>query len=248
MAGTQLGFAVDRGDSDTGRRLRRLAWGAVIGPVQFTVAWLVLGAVSSGYTMWDIRVASYSPISQPISGLGLGSTAGYMNTAFVLLGILLITGVVGIVNGLPELSRRARLTCAILLAMPGVGAIVDGLFDLESILMHTAGFALVLIPIVGFPIVGRLLGRILRWRAWGRPLVFAGPVTLVLAVFYFASFDPVAAGENMGVGGLAQRILVTEILTWYAILGWLIATGSRGPAGRWDENPASSAHDRAGPP
>ncbi len=109
---------------------------------------------------------------------------------------------------------------------------MDGLFDLESILMHTAGFGLVLTSVVGFPVVGWLLNRVPRWRAWGRPLVLAGPVTLVLAVIYFANFDPVAAGENLGVGGLAQRILVTEILLWYAILGWLIAAGSRGRAGR----------------
>jgi hypothetical protein len=232
MAGTQSGVTVHRGAVGAGRGRRRLAWGAVLGPVQFTLAWLVLGVVSTGYTLWDMHITPYSPISQPISGLGLGSTAAYMNTAFVALGILLITGVAGIVAGLPELSRRARRTCAALLALPGVGAVMDGLFDLESILMHTAGFGLVLTSVVGFPVVGWLLNRVPRWRAWGRALVLAGPVTLVLAVIYFANFDPVAAGENLGVGGLAQRILVTEILLWYAILGWLIAAGSRGRAGR----------------
>ena len=65
---------------------RWLALGAVIGPVLFTLAWMILGFLSPGYTAWGTRIAPYSPISQPISGLGLGITAPFMNTAFVLAG------------------------------------------------------------------------------------------------------------------------------------------------------------------
>jgi hypothetical protein len=64
---------------------RLLSAGAIAGPVLFTVAWLLLGFVSPGYTMFDIRIEEYSAISQPISGLGMGVTAPYMNAAFVLV-------------------------------------------------------------------------------------------------------------------------------------------------------------------
>src|SRR5690349_15892098 len=71
-------------------RSRLLALGAIAGPALFTVAWLVLGFVSPGYTVGDTHIAPYSLVSQPISGLGMGDTAPFMNTAFVLSGLLLL--------------------------------------------------------------------------------------------------------------------------------------------------------------
>src|SRR5258706_14210935 len=63
---------------------RWLALGAVAGPVLFTLAWLVLGFLSPGYTAWGVRVAPYSPISQGIRRLGLGVTRPYINTAMLI--------------------------------------------------------------------------------------------------------------------------------------------------------------------
>ena len=66
------------------RAARLAALGAVAGPALFTLAWLVLGFLSPGYTIYGTRIAPYSPISQPVSGLGMGVTAPYMNAAFGL--------------------------------------------------------------------------------------------------------------------------------------------------------------------
>ena len=41
------------------------------GPALFTLAWIVLGFLNPGYTLFGIRIEPYSPISQPSSGLGL---------------------------------------------------------------------------------------------------------------------------------------------------------------------------------
>lgn len=54
---------------------RTLTVGAIAGLILFTAAWATLGVVSPGYTLWDIHIAPYSALSQPISGLGLGPTA-----------------------------------------------------------------------------------------------------------------------------------------------------------------------------
>ncbi|MGH3612648.1 MAG: DUF998 domain-containing protein [Pseudonocardia sp.] len=51
-----------------------------------------------GYPVGGNFVSPYSPISQPISGLGLGATAPYMNTAFVLSGLLLLAGLIGVLH------------------------------------------------------------------------------------------------------------------------------------------------------
>src|ERR1700730_868461 len=98
-----------------------LARGAVGGPVLFTLGWFVLGFVSPGYTMWGTRVAPYSIISQPLSGLGLGPTGPYMNAAFILSGLLVMAGAVGIFRAIPELGPTARWICTLLLALPGLG-------------------------------------------------------------------------------------------------------------------------------
>ena len=70
-----------------------------------------LGFLSTGYTLWGTHIAPYSPVSQPVSGLGLGPTAPFMNAAFVLSGIPLLLGVAGIFQGISEMNPRARWIC-----------------------------------------------------------------------------------------------------------------------------------------
>ena len=53
---------------------RWLSLGFAAGPILFTLAWLVLGIVSPGFTIWDETISPYSPVSAGISGLGLGPT------------------------------------------------------------------------------------------------------------------------------------------------------------------------------
>jgi hypothetical protein len=108
--------------------------------VLFTATWLILGLVSPGFTIWGIEVAPYSPISAPISGLGLGPTAPFMNGAFVLGGALLLAGVAGIIRSIRELRGPARWSCSSLLALTPLGSIVDGVFTLESGFEHFIGF------------------------------------------------------------------------------------------------------------
>src|SRR5260370_41080773 len=60
---------------------------AEYGPILFTLGWFVLGFISPGYTMWGSRIAPYSAISQPLSGLGLGPTGPFMNATFILSGL-----------------------------------------------------------------------------------------------------------------------------------------------------------------
>ena len=200
---------------------RLLALGAIAGPILFTLAWFILGFVSPGFTMWDIVVEPYSPISQPISGLGLGLTAPFMNVAFILGGLLMITGAVGIFQGILEMGSIARWSSTLLLALTGLGMVIDGIFTLESIMVHTAGFLLGTgTPVLSFLVIGLLLRSIPRWRQFGGWLLVGSPLTLVLLGLFFATNDPVAAGAGLGVNGLVQRILVTEVLVWVVIMGW----------------------------
>jgi hypothetical protein len=201
---------------------RWLALGAVVGPVLFTLAWLILGELSPGYTAWGTRIAPYSPISQPISGLGLGPTAPFMNAAFVLTGLLTLVGVVGIFQGIREIGALARWSCTVLLALSPLGMVVDGFFTLESFLPHTAGFLLATAsPVLSFGVIGLLLRRIPRFRWFGNGLLVGSSLTLALVVLYFLTFSPTVAGIQTGVAGLTERILAVEVHAWIVALGAL---------------------------
>jgi hypothetical protein len=217
QAGRVLGARPDTSAS----QIRLLALGAIAGPALFTLAWLVLGFISPGYTMWGVHVAPYSAISQPLSGLGLGPTGPFMNAAFISSGLLMVAGAVGVFRAIPELSPVARWSCTALLAVPGLGAVIDGVFTLETILLHAIGFGLALTTVVGFPVIGLFIRRVPRWRSFGTWLLLGGPLTLALAVLYFMTFTPTVEGSMHGIAGLTERVLVLELDAWYVAIGWL---------------------------
>jgi hypothetical protein len=202
--------------------IRWLALGAIAGPVLFTLDWLILGFVSPGFTIFGVRIAPYSPISAGISGLGLGLTAPYMNAAFILNGLFIIAGAIGIFQSIPEMSPVARWSCTLLLALTGLGSILDGVFTIESFMPHMLGFLLgIASTILSFLVIGLLLRRIPRWRRFANWLLLGSPLTLALLVVYFLTFTPTAAGAETGVAGLTERILVSEVFAWVVLLGWL---------------------------
>jgi hypothetical membrane protein len=205
------------------RLVRWLALGAVAGPLLFTCAWLVLGLLSPGYPLFGAWISPYSPVSQPISGLGLGSTGPWMNAAFVLGGLLLLAGVVGVFWTIVPSGRPAlRWASAALLTLSPLGMVVAGVFTLEAVLPHLIGFLLaVATPVVSFLVAGLFLRGILEWRRFGNWLLLGSPLTLVLVVLFFWTFDPAAAGTGLGAAGLTQRVLSVEVHAWFVAMGLL---------------------------
>jgi hypothetical membrane protein len=198
---------------------RLLALGAVLGPILFTVSWLVLEAVSDGYTLWDHTFTDYSPISQSISGLGVGATAPYMNTAFVASGLLLIAGVFGVMSTTSPGRRIPRAT-TVLLALTGVGQVMCGVFTLRAIMPHMLGFLLAVgTPVVSFLLAGRHFRGVPGCRHFGTGLFVGSPVTLVLLVAYFMAFKPTADGAEHGIAAWSS-----------ASASWRSSDGSS----RWD--------------
>jgi hypothetical membrane protein len=200
---------------------RRLALGAIAGPALFTAAWLILGFVSPGYTVFGTWISPYSPISQPISGLGLGKTAPYMNAAFIASGLLLLAGVIGVARSLPAggrpVLRRAGVTS---LALAPLGLIVVGLFDLEKPALHLVGAMLILAtPVVSFLLIGLYLRGVPGQRRFGNALLLASPLTLALFVIYNLSFSQAATAAGHGTAGLTQRVLFVEVLVWFVAMG-----------------------------
>jgi hypothetical protein len=183
--------------------------------------------VSPGfYTVSGSRLAPYSAVTQQISRLGVGPTAPFMNSIFEVSGILTLIGVFGIVGSQPRGANRLRMPL-VLLALPALGSMMDGIFTLRYEFMHSLGFALALSSMVGIPVAGRLLRRNPPWHEFGNWLVVAGPLTLVLATLFLASLTP---SIRHGIAGLTERILVVEITSWYIALGWWAFASSMGRA------------------
>jgi amino acid permease len=203
---------------------RRLALGAIAGPVLLTAGWVVLGLMRAEVkTEWGVSGGVTGMITQPFSGLGLGVNGFLFNAAFFVSGLLLFAGVYGAFQTIEDAPHpRWRKTSLALLALPALGLLVDGVFTLESFKIHMLGFLLGCgIPMVGFVISGLFLRRIPQWRRFGTWLILGSPLTLVLTVIFFANFDMASMAAARGVAGLTERILVLEVFAWYAALGWI---------------------------
>lgn len=194
----------------------RMSLLAPTGAILFTVAWLVLGAVSPGYELFGHVIAPYSWISQPVSGLGLGPTGLWMNAAFVLGGLLVLIGTLATARSWKRRGRLATVAFAFI-ALTGAGMVVCGLFTLESMMLHLLGFVLAVpLPAVGFVLAGIAL------RRSSPPLAVAalagGALTLALFVVFQLTFDATGAGGNEGAAGLVQRALILVALATQSVL------------------------------
>ncbi len=199
-----------------------LALATVAGQALFTLAWFVLGFLSPGFTIFGAQIKPYSAITTPLSGLGLGPTAPYMNSAFIAGGLLTLAGMFGIFLSIPEMSARARWACIALFALSPLGMVIGGIFTLESFMPHMLGFLLgTVTPVVGFVVAGLAMRRIPRWRTFGGWLLVGSPLTLALAILSLATFSQGAVMAGQGVAGLTERILSIELSAWFVTLAWL---------------------------
>jgi hypothetical protein len=204
---------------------RVLAFGAVAGPLLFTLAWIGFGVLQPPtLTPFGVLGGVSGAISNPISGLGVGQFAAQFNTAFVVCGVLQAIGCVAALECLASDSRRLpRRLCAGLLAISPLGLAMAGLFTLASALvLHIiAGTLVFATPVVSFLATGLLLRGIPAYRRIGTGLLLVSPLTLLLFVAYSTSFDQATVAAGLGIAGATERILMLEVQAWYVVLGWV---------------------------
>ncbi len=203
---------------------RWLALGAIAGPILLTLAWIVLGLMRPATkNEWGVSGGITGMITQPISGLGLGPNGSLFNAAFLLNGLLIMVGIIGVFQSIEAGERMAaRRACAALLALSGLGSVMCAIFTVDSFFPHMTGFLLGCgVPVLSFLATGLFLRGIPRWRRFGTWLLLGSPLTLILLALFFATFqyDTMAAG--LGVAGLTERILIIEVQAWYVAMGWL---------------------------
>jgi hypothetical protein len=200
----------DRGATVSGIN-RWLALGAVAGPILFALAYTILGFLRPGYSL----------VSEPVSGLGVGAIAPAMNASFVLMGLLIFVGVIGIFQNMKELGAVARWICIILLELSPIGAIICGLYTYETFFLHFIGFFLACgTPVICYLVVGLLLGRVPLYRRIGSWMILGSPLTLILMYMFMTTFDYLHT--DVGTAGLIERVLILEVHSFYMVLGWLV--------------------------
>lgn len=86
-------------NEDIPKAVRWLALGAVVGPVLFDFAWIIMGSLRPGYSF----------VSRPVSALAIGTNGDFMRLAFLLYGLLVTSGVIaGFKRIICEMGIMAR--------------------------------------------------------------------------------------------------------------------------------------------
>jgi hypothetical membrane protein len=215
---------VNNGIQASRATFRWLALGLIAGPGLWTLAWIILGLMRPAtQDEWGVSVGIRGMITQPVSGLGIGSNGYIFNAAFLLNGLLLMAGVFGVFQSIEAGDRPvARCVSAALLALSGLGSMICGIFTIQSFLPHMLGFVLAAgTPVLSFLASGWFLRRIPAWRRFGTWLLLGSPLTLVRLILFFLTFNFETMAAGLGVAGLTERILVIEVQAWFAAMGWL---------------------------
>ena len=190
------------------RRLRGLALCGVLGPLQFTLAWVIVGAARPGY----------SPVRQYISELAAtgGRGAWVMVASFLALGLLTLAFVPALHRGLA--GGLGGLIGPLLIAVFGAGTIGSGIFRCDpgcggaslSNTLHTLITYTGLGSLVGATLVLPLrLGRARGWAGYRACSWLAGSVALAIFLRGFATF---------GGLGLGQRLFIGALFLWLALI------------------------------
>jgi hypothetical membrane protein len=215
--------------SDQPRSLRRSAalarWlvllGGVIGPVVFSLAYTIDGALRPGY----------SPISRAISDLGVGPNATLMDSLAVGVGVAFIGFALGF--GLilrPVLDRGWRWAIVGLLAVRGAALIGTAIFTEapDSVRLHALSGVVGMTSTLGsFLVVGLALVGQPAWRAWGRYSLLATLATLVLIAIEYVAFTPGSPLASAHIAGLMERLVWIEACAWYVAFGWRLFHAGR---------------------
>lgn len=188
------------------RTVRFLAAGGIVGPILYTVAWLVLGFLDP----------SHSHLRDPISNLSaIGAPYALVMTFIILVfALLIIAFAYGLHRGLPPGFWAGPAA----LALAGVGYVGIALAPLnlaspgEPNVPHTISasvtvFALMFAPVLMF----RRLRRNPRWRILGGYSIAATVLALAFAVM--ASLPAFA-----GLEGLMQRLVTAVLLGWMFVI------------------------------
>jgi hypothetical membrane protein len=155
----------------------------------------------------------YDPLRQPVSALELGELGWVQQVNFIVTGILMIAGAIGL---RAALQRWGGSTSApVLITVAGLGLVGAGIFVMGGDL-HIP-FSMLFV--VGLPAASIVLGR--RFAGWGQRRwawysIVSGVGCLAVSALTFVLFDSV--GDLSGMAGLTQRVAAVIGFAWLTLL------------------------------
>jgi hypothetical membrane protein len=206
---------------------------AMAGPIAFTMAWLVAGIVQDEYSLRQEDISALAAVDAQHPWI--------MITGFVLLGL----GTVALAAGLASKLRYPSAAIgSVLLMIAGIGLAVAGLArnDCSSELpacatrvdagdvswhhqVHDNVSLIIFLALIAAPLVlGHAFGRDDRWRPLRTYSIVTGLLGFALLVLY-------VIGSADTWNGLVQRIFVTVLFVWIAVLGFRLSQVEQVEAG-----------------
>jgi hypothetical protein len=196
---------------------RLLIAGGAIGPLLFTIVYLIEGATRPGYDAWR----------QAASALSLSDQGWMQITNFIVCGLLIL----GFAVGLRQTLRGGRGATwgPILLAAVGVGLIMAGIFVTDPALgyppgtptgpaLHSTFHGIIHWVLGGLVVFGCLPASCFvfalrfasdtQWKGWAIYSVLTG----ILMVAFFVAFA--IASVQDGPAGLFERISLSIGMAW----------------------------------
>ena len=195
------------------------------GPIAFTIAWLLGGLVQDEYSVRQEDISALAALD--------AQHAWIMITGFVLLGV----GTVALAAGLASTLRYpSAVIGSVLLMIAGIGLPAAGLArnDCSSELpacaarvdtgevswhhqVHDNVSLIIFLALIAAPLVfARAFGRDHRWRPLRTYSIVTGLLGFALLVLYVIA----SAGTW---NGLVQRIFVSVLFLWIAVLGFRLS-------------------------
>jgi hypothetical membrane protein len=195
------------------------------GPIAFTIAWLLGGLVQDEYSVRQEDVSALAALD--------AQHAWIVITGFVLLGV----GTVALAAGLASTLRYpSAVIGSVLLMIAGIGLAAAGLArnDCSSELpacaarvdtgevswhhqVHDNVSLIIFLALIAAPLVfARAFGLDHRWRPLRTYSIVTGLLGFALLVLYVIA----SAGTW---NGLVQRIFVSVLFLWIAVLGFRLS-------------------------
>jgi hypothetical protein len=198
-----------------------LSFCAIIGSILLTLDWIILGLlmppVHNGY---GIIGGISGTISNPISGTGVGPYGVLYNLLFVLSGVFIFMGILGVFSILNKKSKNHWIIAALLL-LSSIGFIIVGAVNISmSVPLHMIGFCLAGGSlIIGGIISGIYFKKFENCKKFGNILIICSPILLILTILTMVSYNRELIVAGGGIAGIPSRLNVLLACFMHFIIG-----------------------------
>jgi hypothetical protein len=203
--------------------LKWLSFSAIAGSVLLTLAWIIFGLLMPPvHNEYGIIGGILGTISNPISGTGVGPYGFFFNLAFILSGVFIFIGILGVFLILNKRSKKHWLTATLLLLSP-IGFIIAGAVNLSmSVPLHMIGFYLGGGSlIIGGIMAGLYFGNFETCKIYGKILLICSPILLIFMIFSMVTFDRELIATGGGIAGIPSRLNALVVCFMHFVIGFM---------------------------